>query len=479
MSEPHSDDLPSRILDMLDGTLDANELAGLDADLRASEEARELFRQLAALHSILEEQGSAKSELGARRLIPIELILTRQRQQMVRLSVFAAAAVLLISAVALWSRMIPTPVASFQVTQDTVFTLTHPEQGRAPKGMVFKVGSRLQMSHGTMEAMFASGVRCVIDAPCDVSVIAEDRISITSGTAWFEVPPAAVGFTVEAGPLEVIDLGTTFGVMARANARREVHVTKGSVEVRSIPAGESKDKLVLAAGEARQLDERGEFLEIALQAGRFTTALPETTPHTTPAEVIVAYHTNGTSRETVQSNAASITGEGITAGNAVFARGTHEAWRVDGFAIDTGYALWPGLSGRNDVWHAWREMGEGDPIHTANYEAFTIQYMGPMLTFKNFKFDLLVRGSAPAWNAKYTVFASVNGGRFQTLGKGSQAAATTPVWVDPFGSPVKVDISSLGTLNSGDSVEFRLALSGSIGSNQAIFTQGIQVSATP
>ncbi len=211
--------------------------------------------------------------------------------------------------------------------------------------------------------------------------------------------------------------------------------------------------------------------------GAFALALSSLT---TQAAVIVAYHTNGTSTATVQSAAASFVGTGITAGNAVFDRGANDAWRIDGFNMQD--APESGLSGRDDVWHVWRNMGTGDPVSTARYESFTIGYTGPTLTFENFTFDLLLQGSGlTAWTAKYAVFASVNGGAFQTLGTGAEAGPTGTAgpWTDPFGTPVTVDISSLGNLSTGDSVEFRLAFGGSNATNMAIFSQGIQVTAIP
>ena len=73
----------------------------------------------------------------------------------------------------------------------------------------------------------------MIEGPCDLQVLDEDRVSVTEGVAWFEVPPQAVGFTVETPRFAAVDLGTEFGVVVRADSDHELHVTKGSVEMRS------------------------------------------------------------------------------------------------------------------------------------------------------------------------------------------------------------------------------------------------------
>lgn len=190
------------------------------------------------------------------------------------------------------------------------------------------------------------------------------------------------------------------------------------------------------------------------------------------AEVIVAYHTNPSA---VDSAVPSVQGTGITAGNQVFVNsGSSETWRADVWGHPSSPA---GISGANTPWRLWRAMGNGDPVSTTSYEGFTISYTGATLTFSAFEFDMMARGGNAAFDAKYAVFASKNAGAFSLLGSGF-ATAPASAWVN-IGLPVSVDISSLGSLNNGDSVEFRLAINGSDQMDEGIFTQGIQVSAIP
>ena len=112
----------------------------------------------------------------------------------------------------------------------------------------------------------------VADAPCSLRVLRKDRVALGEGAAWFEVPPEAVGFSVETSQLTVVDLGTKFGVHASPTGQDEVHVIQGAVEVASrIQSGEVQS---LREGEARRVDERGRLHEIALKPDKFTTALP-------------------------------------------------------------------------------------------------------------------------------------------------------------------------------------------------------------
>lgn len=68
----------------------------------------------------------------------------------------------------------------------------------------------------------------VVEAPCDLRLLAKDRVALGEGAAWFEVSAEAVGFSVETQQLTVIDLGTAFGIDAsRVRRRREDRIRTG------------------------------------------------------------------------------------------------------------------------------------------------------------------------------------------------------------------------------------------------------------
>ncbi|QTN31156.1 FecR domain-containing protein [Akkermansiaceae bacterium] len=279
MSPEQKEDLQFRILGLLDGTLGEGEAARLDAELLGSREGRELFHQLATLHSVIEEQAASKAEIRRVPIIPIELLLARQRRTLLRNSLLAAAAVLLVSFIALWLKMAPErpeTYAKFQVAPDSAFTLTHAAVGdKAPAGKALAKGSRLRLSRGILEGMFESGARFVVEAPCDMTVLADDRISLADGIAWFEVPSNAAGFAVETQMIRVVDLGTRFGVVALRGKNHEIHVTKGMVEASCVTEDHEKHKIILKAGQARRLDASGMLVQIPVDTSRFTTSIPD------------------------------------------------------------------------------------------------------------------------------------------------------------------------------------------------------------
>gem|GEM_PF-1115965 len=269
-------DLQQRILQLLDGELTADEVSRLDAELRADRGSRALYLEMAALHSALQNRYAPRSHAGHAPLIPIARMLARQRQRMVRYSLLAAALILIAPAIFFWFVLAPgnkAPLASFQVAPDSSFSITHSGEGERPAGNLLRVGSRLRLSHGIMEAEFATGVRCVIEAPCDLVVTSHNSVSLAEGVAWFDVPPAASGFIVETSQLKTVDIGTRFGVVALPGGWHEVHVTKGSVEVSSLLKAGATAKLTLRAGQARRMDTMGNLVATPFDGDRFTTAL--------------------------------------------------------------------------------------------------------------------------------------------------------------------------------------------------------------
>ncbi len=270
-------DLESRILLLLDGSISDEEFSALHAELLADPRARAVYRQWAHLHSALETLHKSRTAAGQVAPVPMDRIIRLQRHHIVKVSLLAAAAILVVSAVSMWLVMVPHPpvsIATFQTAPGSIFTLTHQGDGDVPEGTVLTEGSRLRLLSGTMEGVFETGVRMVIEAPCDLSVLKEDRVALKEGVAWFQVPAHAAGFAVETPELVIVDLGTEFGVVASGAGHDEIHVTMGSVEV--TPNHQGGKKQTLHADQARRVDQVGHLHEIPPDATRFRTALLQT-----------------------------------------------------------------------------------------------------------------------------------------------------------------------------------------------------------
>ncbi|MGB1130844.1 MAG: FecR domain-containing protein, partial [Haloferula sp.] len=288
-------DLHSQMLRMLDGELSAGELAALEAELEVNPEARRLWQKLSRIHSALEVHYTSKAKVAQSPVVPIDLVLARQRRRVVKNSLLAAAALILISAIGLWLVMAPAApagFADFRAASQSVFTLTHAGEGQSPMGHALAEGSRLVLDHGVVELDLPHQVRGIIEAPAVIEMVDDKNLKLDHGRAFFHVgSEAGRGFTVVTPHQRIVDLGTRFGIDAtRGRDEVELHVFEGTVRVDALDGGQGETinatrSVVLAGREVsrelegapaafrRQLPEKVETLlhedfESGLLAGR-------------------------------------------------------------------------------------------------------------------------------------------------------------------------------------------------------------------
>ncbi len=88
----------------------------------------------------------------------------------------------------------------------------------------------VRLDEGFAQIEFFSGATVVLQGPAELELIAADRAVLRRGRLRAHVPPAARGFTLLSADLQVVDLGTEFGVSVSEDGRTEVHVFDGLVE---------------------------------------------------------------------------------------------------------------------------------------------------------------------------------------------------------------------------------------------------------
>ncbi|MGB0993503.1 MAG: LamG-like jellyroll fold domain-containing protein, partial [Akkermansiaceae bacterium] len=260
----------------LDQDLTPGEFFEFEQHLTSSPEARARYMEYVDLHTILdlELQQREPTQLGISNVVDIKRIIRRQKRRMRRVALIAAAAILLIGLVLmqLFFAQENEPTLVFQTSPGTQYALNHNGVKNAPSGLVLEKGSRLQISQGSVELTFKSGVKSIVMAPADMTLHDDSTLFLNKGTAWFQVPKGAEGFNVKTKELDVVDLGTEFGVFAHADEHDEVHVIKGKVQVTTLRL--RKESALLTAGNARRIDPVGRLSLIPLKASRFLTSLP-------------------------------------------------------------------------------------------------------------------------------------------------------------------------------------------------------------
>lgn len=276
MSAPEFHILMQRLLD--DETLTPEDFTALENELLNSSAAREQWRELARLHNALEIRCASQVAVDAVKIVPIDRILANQRKKIAKISSLAAAAVILISAIVMWSVMASESspiIAKLSATPGSVFSLVHPEGSPANHERVLLEGSTLELTHGAAELRLPHDVRALVEAPAQITLIDDRTLHLDHGRAFFEIStPAGKGFTVVTPQQRIVDLGTAFGIETQQNRSTvELHVLEGKVRVdhRDGTAGET-----LAAPRSVLLDATRVSNELEPTHASFLRQLPDT-----------------------------------------------------------------------------------------------------------------------------------------------------------------------------------------------------------
>jgi len=233
------------------GSATEEEMRALNELLRSNANARdeyllrlELHTRLASEPDLFSHETDAplscplpETKAGARQLNPSPNPLLGARRRQVT-GVLALAASLMLIAVGIWAfRFKPSPTRNGP-TSKAVAMLTHtvdaqwdqaPERPRV--GGPLDPGS-FRLKSGSAQVVFYSGARMVIEGPAELQLVSPVEAVCVHGRLLLDVPPPAHGFRLRTPQLNVVDLGTSFGISA-SPGQSEVHVFRGKVELAS------------------------------------------------------------------------------------------------------------------------------------------------------------------------------------------------------------------------------------------------------
>ena len=139
-----------------------------------------------------------------------------------------------------------------------------------------QVGDKIALGQGLVRLTFPSGVEAIVEGPSQLELTSPLSVRMDGGLAWFKVPEAGHGFTVNTEGLNVVDLGTEFGVWFDTDDSLQVHVAEGKVRVE--PVLKAMAKVELVKGDAMTFDVfgRGRSVDSRLSLFRreFTRSMP-------------------------------------------------------------------------------------------------------------------------------------------------------------------------------------------------------------
>ncbi len=245
------------------GSATEAEMRSLNELLRSNPHARDEYLMRIELHARLASETELFSQVadvapscplpdisaGSQpSLLPLRPPVPARRRRLTRVLALAACLVFIAGGVcALWFKgsnrnaATSTAVAMLTRTVDVKW-----DQSTEPPrvGASLKPGV-VRLESGLVQVVFYSGARVVIEGPAELQLVSPVEAVCLNGRLLLEVPPPARGFRLRTLQFNVVDRGTSFGIIATAR-QSEVHVFKGKVELVS----ETAAKLSLDAGHA-------------------------------------------------------------------------------------------------------------------------------------------------------------------------------------------------------------------------------------
>lgn len=147
---------------------------------------------------------------------------------------------------------------------------------------------RFTLEAGVAEVTFNSGARVFLEGPAVFDVEQPDRAFLQSGKLTAEVPKPASGFVINTPRVNVVDIGTRFGVDVESNGDTEVHVMQGVVEVSRLTGNGAP--MIVEEGLAVRADGRTRSELQVVEYGGDRFALRVTHPESDPSTPVSYLH---------------------------------------------------------------------------------------------------------------------------------------------------------------------------------------------
>lgn len=268
------------IQDLEDGVISAEDHAKLMELMRQHVSVRELYLQHIELAALLHETAESKSKLETLPINEEMLTLSKRKNAFVSLTYTLAAVVLMGLFLLIYKVGMRLDRAGERIvleSSDNASYSVKPTEDEPRSTNELRVGDRITIDHGLVQFTFPSGVKAIIEGPSQILLTSDLSAEMDGGQAWFRVPEAGHGFTVQTKRMDIIDLGTEFGVRFDHDGELQVHVTKGKVKID--PAQRGLKDIELVKGEAMRFDQTGKATPIIAMASLFQTQFSTETPY--------------------------------------------------------------------------------------------------------------------------------------------------------------------------------------------------------
>lgn len=231
-----------------EGTLSDADAGELARTLRGDRAMCELYADYMSIHALLNWRHGGVLPLEiplAADVTPSAAPLSKIRRWGMWAMVASLAAVATFTAIYFSQRPAPPPAAP----ANSVAIVVEQEKTKFDDGESLATdewleAGRHQMSEGTARIALTSGVNLALEGPVDFELKSAKRLHLSRGRVRAYVPIAARGFTITTSRgVQIVDLGTDFGVTVDAEQNVNVHVYSGSVKINgntTLTAGQSQ-----------------------------------------------------------------------------------------------------------------------------------------------------------------------------------------------------------------------------------------------
>ena len=134
---------------------------------------------------------------------------------------------------------------------------------------------KVHLETGLARLDFCNGATVTLQGPAEFEIVSPDRTVLSSGILTASVPDSAVGFKVLTPAMDVVDLGTAFGVSVGGNGETDVCVFEGEVEV-SRTDSKNTPQLVREGSAVRSSPKAESIDSVAYATMRYEKAWPVT-----------------------------------------------------------------------------------------------------------------------------------------------------------------------------------------------------------
>jgi ferric-dicitrate binding protein FerR (iron transport regulator) len=280
MSPPTSQpaDIPSHWIPLfhayVDQTLTADDLAQLEMILREHPLARATLVDLLALDNALQSD-HVLAELSSNNEIAKPVIKPERKHSshtsVKRRSSLAMMILAMAASIAVWVGWNNLTDVTDSTTANAIWleVLEVNDLRLSSAQPAWNAGQRLQLSDlnidaGEVDLKLDSGVTLSLEGPFHAAFENNGAMQLFHGKMSAEVAERGKGFTVRTATSEVVDLGTRFGISAKADGETDVVVFEGEVKVRRKNNPAKPEKwTTLKSGEAVRVAKQKELQRLA------------------------------------------------------------------------------------------------------------------------------------------------------------------------------------------------------------------------